>query len=303
MPNETPRRGCQNLRKDVGYLPDRSTYSHKARLLAAATRKPVGRGLPRPASNRRYRARLAFALPFARVPARNRNSLTTTYIPTPVIPLVGLALYRTARRALASRRSNAIGAVIPTVDNAIFARFNSAGLAFDRNSNTVYSFDSTGDQLITVNAITGSATSVGVVGFTSLSALAFDPNSNVLYGADSATDQLIVVNTTTGAGTAVGPLGFTIVAGLAFDPTSNTLYGVDTFTGQLITIDTASGVGTAVGPLGLAIVSGLAFDSNSNTLYGTNTSSDELISIDTATGAGTVIGSSGVGILGLAPTN
>ncbi len=163
------------------------------------------------------------------------------------------------------------------------------GLAFDRNTNTLYGSNSIFGQLHTINTSTGVATPVGPLGFDVVRGLAFDPNTNTLYGSDVVAAQLLTINTSTGAASPVGPLGFSNVTGLAFDPNTNTLYGSDSIADRLLTINTSPGAGTAVGLLG-GDVQGLAFNPNSNILYGTETASDQLLTINTFTGAGTAVG-------------
>ncbi len=173
---------------------------------------------------------------------------------------------------------------------------NVSGLAFDRNSNTLYGVATFLDQLLSINTITGDATVIGHLGGGhNAHELAFDSNTNTLYGVGSTNSQLLKINTSTGAATVIGSFGIGFVGGLAFDANSNTLYGSDPVgTDQLLTIDTNTGAATTVGSFGYGFVGGLAFDSNSNTLYGVDRSNPfgQLVTINTSTGAATAVGGS-----------
>lgn len=168
-----------------------------------------------------------------------------------------------------------------------------AGLAFDRNSGTLYGANVTTDELVIINTTTGAQSSVGALGIDTVGALAFDPNTNVLYGVDNATQNLLVINTTTGAASSVGAMGSSNVAGLAFDPNSDTLYGTDIQLDVLVTINTSTAAASTVGSLGFEFVAGLTYDPDTNTLFGVDKSVGSIVTINTTTGAATTLGSYG----------
>ena len=156
--------------------------------------------------------------------------------------------------------SNGNGSIVGsmTCPSCIGALQRVDGLAFDRNSATLYGGTTLSDELVSVNITTGAATQIGVIEtspgnpIAALEALAFDPNTNTLYGYANGSRDLVSINTSTAAATIVGNTGFTNVMGLAFDPNNNILYGAQQVnTGadidRLITIDTSDGLGTVVG--------------------------------------------------------
>lgn len=156
----------------------------------------------------------------------------------------------------------------------------------------------TANNLLKLDGGSGSATSMGDMGFADVAGLAFDENGNVLYGTDISSDKLIIIDRNIGAATVVGDLGYDNVQGLAFDPGTDTLYGSDVTTDNLITINTTTGSGSQVGRLidagDISIeftnVQGLAYDSQAGILFGVDVGKRQLIRINTASGRVTVVG-------------
>jgi PEP-CTERM motif len=110
--------------------------------------------------------------------------------------------------------------------------------------------------LYTIDASTGAATSVGVIGFNAVNSIDFDPLNGVLYGianGGSSPSSLIKINTTTGAGTLVHTLSPSFQAPDMSFNSAGTLYTWDTRSGvnELTTVNLATGVTTDVGPSGL----------------------------------------------------
>lgn len=93
--------------------------------------------------------------------------------------------------------------------------------------------------LYTVEPETGTATSVGTIGFNSAGDLAFDA-SGQLY-LSSTRNTLVKVDTTSGAGTEIGEFGFAEVLGLARDQ-NNVVYGYSF--SDIFTVDLETGTGT-----------------------------------------------------------
>lgn len=168
-----------------------------------------------------------------------------------------------------------------------------AGLAYDRNTSTLYGIESfLGSRLFTIDPNTGARTVVGNTGINGFRGLAYDPNAKVLYASFFSGRDLYTVDTTTAAATFVGDIGFSNVNGLAFDPNTNTLYG--TAFEELITIDTTTGAGTSVGSTGIA-GAGAAFDADTNTLYATGANTPRVLyTINTSTGEATQIGANDI---------
>lgn len=134
------------------------------------------------------------------------------------------------------------------------------GLAFDRNSRTLYG-STNNDRLITIDQTNGLGTEVGALGVSTLgSGLAYDYLQDVLYMVSHATDSLYTVDTGTGAATLVGSLNLPangLNFGLAYDPdvglvmssqNRDRLYQLDTDTGQ------ATEIGFLLDTAGLAFV-------------------------------------------------
>ncbi|MGI9429797.1 MAG: hypothetical protein ACR2NM_14135, partial [Bythopirellula sp.] len=72
------------------------------------------------------------------------------------------------------------------------------------SADTLFGVDTSTDELVAIDATTGSGTAVGPIGFDSVVSLAFDPSTRSLYGVDFFSDQLIRIDSQTGFGTAVG---------------------------------------------------------------------------------------------------
>ena len=182
------------------------------------------------------------------------------------------------------------------------------GLAYDRNTNTLYGVvpARTDTELVTIDVNRGTGSLVGLTGVPGIRGLAFDPNANKLYGSVywsfTNNHQLVTIDVVTGIATVIGDLGHGHVDSLAFDRRTNTLYGVSLFEPQLITIDTVTGETSFVGAT--ASVDGLAFDPRTSTLYGISGGhfSSILVAIDVTTGDWSIIGNtpSSDGVDGLA---
>ena len=143
--------------------------------------------------------------------------------------------------------------------------------------------------LYTINSLTGAATLVGPIGFTTVGALAFSP-SGTLYGSGTSTTVdgpvLIMINTATGAGTLVGATGTSgNFQDIAFR-SDGTLFGYDG--GTIYRFNTTTGAATMVGSTGFGFPDGnaLAFSSGS-ILYTANQTN--LQSINQATGVATTV--------------
>ncbi len=117
-----------------------------------------------------------------------------------------------------------------------------------------------GNQLFSVNPLTGSASPIGSTGLgNGLRNLAYDSSTNTLYLADTESLSLFSINVSTGAATFVAPLsGPTAPGGMAFDNLANTLYLIET-NGNLWTVARASGVCTLLGDVGNGLFQGLYF--------------------------------------------
>ena len=243
--------------------------------------------------------------------------------------LVGLALDPGARKLFASTLYRHLVRVDLATGLATDIGFTGGptlqGLAYNPAGGILYGVDGSGNNLYTVNPLTGAATFLMSVAPSS--ALAFDPNTGLLYAVDNTRHSLLKINPgtmttsflgggsnlpsisglayvsgsnkllgvgtqnlydidlTTGAITLLAQLGVSGPADIAYDPLLNVFYGVSE---ALLCKITPQGVMTPIGPTGALIV-GVAFEPVTRTLYG----SDPL-----TTGAATPIGAFGVGSIG-----
>jgi hypothetical protein len=99
--------------------------------------------------------------------------------------------------------------------------FDVLGLAFDTTTGTLFgsALFKNGrlvNELIRIDTTTGAGTSIGPIGFESVTGLAFDSVSKTLFGTSVISDDLIAIDTSTGVGTAVGAIGVDDVLGLTF---------------------------------------------------------------------------------------
>jgi CSLREA domain-containing protein len=113
---------------------------------------------------------------------------------------------------------------------------------------------STTSDLYTIDPATGTATSVGPIGY-AVTGLAFDPTTGKLYGvttgnSTSSPRSVITIDRKTGAGTVVGPFGGCCdnIADLAFK--GGKLFGWGEGPDDLVKIDKATGAATVVGNSG-----------------------------------------------------
>jgi PEP-CTERM motif len=148
----------------------------------------------------------------------------------------------------------ATGAPIPIVS-----------LAWDPVTGVLYGNTSVGfgnttnDALFSINATTGAANFLGVIGYNNVYALGFN-NNGTLYGISQASNELLTIDTTTGVGTGVAGVGLADVYDLAFRPEDDTMFVADSGTESLYTMDPSTGATTLVGPYGSSTnVVGLAF--------------------------------------------
>ncbi len=79
------------------------------------------------------------------------------------------------------------------------------GLAFASDTNTVYGYAATTDELVTIDPTNIASTVVGTVGTgaDSITGLSFDAASGLLYGTNHSTKELVIIDRATGAGTTV----------------------------------------------------------------------------------------------------
>jgi hypothetical protein len=145
--------------------------------------------------------------------------------------------------------------------------------------------------LYSINSSTGAATSIGPIGFATVSAMDFAPNGG-LYAiglSGGSTGVLIQINPSTGAGTLVAPIsGGRWAPGpaqdMAFRPSDGTLFAFQS--GLLYTINITTGAATLVGSdaVGFPDGCGITFAGASLYLAG----SQQLYTLNQNSGAATL---------------
>lgn len=178
-----------------------------------------------------------------------------------------------------STSSEKIGIVDPST--GLFTPVASSPAFYDiAFSNEGNFFGITPSQLYKIDLSSGTSSSIGNLGASTLNALGFSLD-NVLYGAGSDTG-LYKINTLTGATSLIAYIpGFVSLGDIVFNPVNDqflatAINGENT---SLFSIE-QTGVATKIGDIGFSVV-GLAFDNG--TLFG-YTDPGEQIVIDPATG-------------------
>jgi hypothetical protein len=156
------------------------------------------------------------------------------------------------------------------------------GLAWNGNTNTMYSVGLFDGTLSTVNLSNGATTVVGDSAFR-LTGLAFDTTYSTLYSLDFNGGPLIRVDPTNGSAVAVGG-GNNNMLDLSMN-SAGVLFGGGF--GGIGTFNTTTGAFTAIG--GSLTWTAIAFDENDQ-LFGIDIGGDALYRIDTATGNATLVG-------------
>jgi len=121
------------------------------------------------------------------------------------------------------------------------------GMAYDRNSDTIYWIPGRGNNnLYTLDRNTGAATLVGSHGITDLFGLAYDSTNNVLYGSQfSSGSNFYAINTSTGAANLIGDMGGGI-GGLSYDSLNDRILGIEDGSGDIYEIDRSNALTTLV---------------------------------------------------------
>lgn len=132
-----------------------------------------------------------------------------------------------------------------------------AGLAYDRVSRLLYTFDIVAKELVEINLVARTERAVGVVGTRHITDMTFGLD-NVLFGMECgefSMCRLVEIDTSTGVGTPRGPLLAAQPTTLVYDPDLQTMYTTrNTIGGSLYEIDPATGTERFLsqGPAGVA---------------------------------------------------
>jgi len=106
--------------------------------------------------------------------------------------------------------------------------------------------DADGDDLYTIDPVTGMVTFIGPIGFNDVFALGFD-QAGALFGVADSTDELIAIDTGTGLGTFVANMQVSSLFDIASRPEDNVMFAIDSGSGFTYTLDTSDGALTGVG--------------------------------------------------------
>ena len=159
----------------------------------------------------------------------------------------------------------------------------------------LYSVQSNGnDHLYSIDAATGSATDLGLVGFGDAEGLAFA--GSTLYAIGGTDDVLWDITSPPGALVgATGPRSRTD-AGLDYDPTTGTMYNLqgDGAGSSLYTVNLTTGATSLVGSSG-TFGDGLGINGSGAAFAVDGIFTDSLYSVNLTTGALTLIGGLGLG--------
>lgn len=156
------------------------------------------------------------------------------------------------------------------------------GLAWNGNTNTMYSIGGFDGTLSTVNLSNGNTTFVGDNGF-ALTGLAFDTAFANLYSLNNNGGALVRMNANDASAVIVGGGGNNMLD-LSMN-SAGVLFGGGF--GGIGTFDITTGAFTAIG--GSLTWTAIAFDENDQ-LFGIDIDSDALYRIDSATGNATLVG-------------
>ncbi len=192
-----------------------------------------------------------------------------------------------------------------------------SALGMDKNTNTMYSSNLGSGYLVSINPVSGAATTRGALGGF-VNRLVYSPSNSTFYGIRESTNRLLYsVDPTNGSTTFIDGLrsnSIPAVSGFAVNPNSLTFYSSDNASPQNLSMfSTTASTGLAVfninGEVGIK-VNDLEWNSAKNSLFGLSKSSNRLFQIttlttDTATGAliGPSIGTASYNSLVYSPAN
>ena len=151
-----------------------------------------------------------------------------------------------------------------------------------------------GDQLVTIDPLTGVATPVGITGL-HLSGLAVSPAGELL-ATTQASANLYRLDAATGDAYLVGSTGTSYLDAIAFDRGGH-LWGINNDgPSTLFAIDPATAAASPIGETGAPWIAGLAFDPNDGKAYASDGNGlDGIYAVSTVSGAATLIGNTGLG--------
>ena len=179
----------------------------------------------------------------------------------------------------------------------------SAGLAFDRQTASLYVTSTGNDALYKVSLVDYTSTLIGPYGDTNIvmHGLEFDSRAGKLYGASQHNGGLYEINTQTGQATLLGTTGLSGFLNLV-DIGNSRMYCTSSGTDSFYSIDTNNALTNLIGTLsGPTNPNGLAYDSLRDRIFLVDNTTDNFYSINRSTGASSLIGSTGAGnLLGLA---
>jgi hypothetical protein len=153
--------------------------------------------------------------------------------------------------------------------------------------------------ILTINSLTGSGTTIGPSQFTEVTSIAISPDDGKIYGmvSGSSSADIIKINSNAGDGYVFFTLNIPLMAAIAFD-TSGVLYGV-TRSGDVYTIDLSAGTSSfVVDAVGSYL--GMTFHPETNELWATSRAitlpnREAIFKVNLSTGDTTIVGYTGLG--------
>jgi hypothetical protein len=175
--------------------------------------------------------------------------------------------------------SDAFSTAIGTIDtrDARWSTIGNAGpvingMAYNPNDDVFYGISAGSSNVYTINADSGSATTIGRGGgiaYGNANGLAYDPLRDILFGSDNNTHSLFTINTTTGESAPIAGFNnrFTEIEGLAFDGDNDILYGLAPLERAIVRIDPRSADTQFVAPIPEGVWRGLTWNSDTGSLF------------------------------------
>ena len=146
------------------------------------------------------------------------------------------------------------------------------GLAYDKNSDTLYMIDGRElNNLYIVDKTTGGTILIGNHGIGDIFGLAYDSLNDVLYATQLNTGGqgtgLFSLNVGDASATFIGNTGGLGIGGLAYDSLNDRLIGVRDFNGEIYEVDRTNGNVVLLSGGANMVDSGLAFDVDKNLFW------------------------------------
>jgi streptogramin lyase len=196
---------------------------------------------------------------------------------------------------IAIDKTTGAGSVIGATVIDILSGLGSQAFLGLAQTNVLYATQgNNGDQLATIDPLTGVATSVGNTGL-HLSGLAVS-SAGELLATTRINSDLYRLDAATGDAYLVGPTGVFYLDAIAFDRGGH-LWGINNDgPSTMFAINPATAAASPIGETGAPWIAGLAFDPNDGKAYASDGNGlDGIYTVSTVSGAATLIGHTGLG--------